>query len=135
MKYCLKPSDDVSKLPKGLVEVFLERPLRLSKLKQLLEEKNVSKIFCSKSCLQRIPSKSKKYLQEKNVQLELQSLKGKPLSLSAEKIMEFNELRKDGLSYRKIAERIKSSKSTMHYLAKYAKRTKLKNNGKTMSSI
>lgn len=133
MKYCLKASDSVSALPKGIEEVFLSRPLKLSKLKELVEGKGVKRIYCSKSCMHRMPAKARKFLQEKNIQVELQNLKGKPLSLTAEQVMQFNELRHDGLSYRKIAEKIGISKSTAHYLAKYAQRTKLKKNGKMLS--
>jgi len=135
MKYCISQKDNVSLFPKGIEEVFISRPLKLSKLKELVEAKGVQRIYCSKSCLQRIPAKSRKFLQEKNTQIELQNLKGKPLSLTAEQVMQFNELRHDGLSYRKIAEKIGVSKSTAHYLAKYAQRTKLKKNGKMLSMV
>lgn len=135
MKYCISSSkENISKLPKGIEEVLLARPLRLSKLKELVLEKGVRKIYCSKSCISRTPLKSRKFLEEQGVVFEMESFRGKPLSTSMEKILEFNELRKDGLSYRKIAEKLGISKSTAHYLNHYSQRKKLKNKGRILSA-
>jgi hypothetical protein len=134
MKYCLNPESKVSKLQK-IGEVFISRPLKFSKLKELVGKKGVRKVFCSKSCLQRMPVKAKRFLQENGIEVLRQNLKGKPLSLSAEKILELSELRKDGLGFREIAEKLGTSKSTAHYLAKYAQRTKLKSKGRTVASV
>ena len=132
MKHCINPKENVSQLPKEVKEAFLARPLKFSKIQELAE-KGLQKLYCSKSCMERMAKKCKAFLQEKGVSIEVQNLKGKPLSLSLEQIMEFNELRKEGLSYRKIAEKIGASKSSLHYLQHYAQRTKLKSNGKVLS--
>ena len=135
MKYCISsPKENLRALPPNLGEIFVSRPLRINSLKILVEEKGVGKIFCSKSCSARLSARAVKYLQEKGVALEMDSFRGKPLSLSMEQILKFSELRKDGLSYRKIAEELGLSKSTCHYLHKYAKKTKIKNRGKILQT-
>lgn len=135
MKYCISsPKENLHALPGSLGEVFVSRPLRIGSLKILVEEKGVERIFCSKSCSARLSAKARKYLEGKGVGLVMDSFRGKPLSLTPEQILKFSELRKDGLSYRKIAECLGISKSTAHYLHKYAKKTKIKNRGKILQA-
>ena len=135
MKYCISSSkENLSSLPKGIEEVLISRPLRLSRLKELVLEKGVKKIYCSKSCISRTPAKARKFLEEQGVVFEQECIRGKPLSTSMEKIIEFNELRKDGLSFRAIAQKLEISKSTAHYLARYSQRKKLKDKGRILST-
>lgn len=135
MKHCISsPKESLSALPSGIEEVFVSRPLRLKALRILVEEKGVKKVCCSASCAKRLSARARKYLEEKEVALEIESFRGKPLSLSPEQILKFSELRKDGLSYRKIASEIGISKSTAHYLHKYAKKTKIKNRGRILKT-
>lgn len=108
----------------------LTRPLRLREIKKL----HCKKISCPPSSFGRLSNRVKKYLNEKKVEVSVKKHKGKPLQTNPKLILQIISLYKMGLSYRKIEKETKVPKSTVHYLIKKAKRTKVKR-GKTIVTI
>lgn len=87
----------------------------------------LKKISLSNSCFNRLPLKAKKLLKGHGIEFEIDSRKGRALSIGLEKVREIFELsKKDRQSLREIERITGVPKSTVHYLLKYADRGKIK---------
>lgn len=126
MKYSVMPDADVKKIPENAQELHLVRPVKKSLLEAIFRKCQIRKITISKSCAKRLGGKTRKFIRENNVELVEQQNRGRALSLGLEKIQQIVEYHKDHLSYRKIEELTGIPKSTIHYLVKYANRSKVK---------
>jgi hypothetical protein len=119
----------VDKIPKDTTEIHLIRPLKKKKLEEILNARHITKITLSQSCYNRLPPKTRRLLHEKNISISTERRRGRPISISLEKLREIIELRKDYQSVRKIEEITDVPKSTVHYLLKYADRGKVRKGG------
>lgn len=126
MKYSVTEHTNIATIPKDTTEIHLVRPIKKEKLELLISTRNVRKISLSTSCLKRLPKKTQKKLKEKGVSLSIEKRRGRPIGLPLEKIQEIVELRKDYQSIRDIERITDVPKSTIHYLLKYADRSKIK---------
>ncbi|MFH0714627.1 MAG: hypothetical protein V1847_02830 [Candidatus Diapherotrites archaeon] len=126
MQYAIYPHTNLNALKVKTEEVYLVRPIGLKKMKELSEQVPLKRINLSKSCLQRLPAKTKEWLKGKGIALNIEDKKGRALGIGLETIQKINEWRKDGQSYRKIQEKLGVPKSTVHYLVRYAERSKVK---------
>ena len=106
-----------------------KRPPRASELKKL---PNGSAVFMPQGCFKRISSKSRKILDSKGIEVNIEEARGRPIALPMEKILEVAELHRDNRTYRQIEEITGIPKSTAHYLVKYAERQKLRLRGKVV---
>ena len=81
----------------------------------------------SKSCIARMPKKNIAMLRKKGVAIGTETRAGRPISVPLEKMQQALEMRKDYQSLREVEKVTGISKSTVHYLEKYAQRAKIKN--------
>jgi len=126
VKCAVTDETNVQNTPKDTTEIHLVRPIKKEKLDWLLNNRAISKITLSASCLKRLPKKAQKKIKEKGVGISIEKRRGRPIDLPIEKIKEIIELRKDYQSIRDIERITDVPKSTIHYLLKYAERTKIK---------
>ncbi len=126
MQYAVYPETNVKSFKFKSESAYLVRPISLKKLKELFEHNALKKIELSKSCLQRLPEKTKKWLHEKGIELKVEDTKGRALGIPLETVQQISEWRKEGQSFRKIQEKLGIPKSTVHYLVRYAQRAKVK---------
>lgn len=121
----------VNKAPdKKYKSYHLTRPLSLTEIKKL----NCKKISCSNATHNRLSKPVKKYLVENKVEIKLEKHNGKPMQINPKQILNAIKMYRIGKSYREIEKETKIPKSTVHYLIKKAKRTKVKK-GKTVISV
>ncbi|MFH1752106.1 MAG: hypothetical protein ABH821_04180 [archaeon] len=130
----MKPSIDtktkLENVPNTTQEIHLVRPIAGKKLEEIIRKcRDLKTITLSESTLKRLKSNQLKLLKEKKIELKLTSLRGRPLSLKAEKLMKLIEARSYYDSYRKVESETGIPKSTAHYILNYSKRNKVKNNG------
>lgn len=126
MKYAITDDTKIENIPRDTTEIHLVRPIKKEKIMALLAKCRISKITLSGSCLKRIPSKTKKMIQDKGVSISVERRRGRALSMQMDKMLEVIELRKDYQSVRDIEKITGIPKSTIHYLLKYADRGKIK---------
>jgi hypothetical protein len=126
MKYAINEHTIIEKLPIETDTIHLIRPIELKKLEYLINNRKIKEITISKSCFNRLPKKSKELIKEKEVRINIEKRRGRALVVSMEKMLEIIELRKDHQSIRAIEKVTGISKSTIHYLLKYADRGKIK---------
>jgi len=126
MKYSVTETTNVQGIPRDTTEIHLVRPIKKEKLEFLLNNRSIRKITLSTSCLKRLPKKTQRKIKEKGVSISIEKRRGRPIGLPLEKIQEIVELRKDYQSIRDIERITDIPKSTIHYLLKYADRTKIK---------
>jgi hypothetical protein len=131
MKYAIDQDTNISKIPRDTNEIHLVRPIKKESLDELLNTKHITTITLSESCLKRIPKKATQKIKEKGIDLIIEKKRGRPLEMSLEQMLEIIELRKDYQSIREIEKLTSVPKSTIHYLLKYANRSKIKK-GKTI---
>lgn len=132
MKYSIWPNANLNQIAKETNELHLVRPIALKKLQLLCLKRPIQRISCSQSCLKRLKPKTKKWLEEKGISIEVQQKRGRPLKTSLRKMLVVIELAKDHRSYREIERTLEVPKSTAHYLVRYAQRDKIKRNGSTV---
>ena len=132
MKYPVWPKTHASEIPSEINEIHLVRPLPSKKIIDLVSSKRIDRVFASKSTLKRLSKKTKNILKEKNISLEAEEKRGRPLDIPLEKVKEVVELHKDHQSFRKIEKLTGIPKSTIHYLIKYAARNKIKGDKKIL---
>ena len=133
MKYSVHSRTDVKRIPKETTDIHASRPLRLRMLKRLLHKCPALKtISLSKSAFERLSRPVKLLLQKHKMQLMIVKAKGRPIAIELEKMLHIIELRRDYRSYGEIAEITGVPKSTVHYLIKYAQRTKVRHNNQTV---
>jgi hypothetical protein len=131
MKYAIDQETNISRIPKDTNEIHLIRPIKKEKFDELLNTKNISIITLSESCLKRLPKKATSKIKEHEIELVIERKRGRPLEITLEQMLEIIELRKDFQSIREIEKLTNVPKSTIHYLLKYADRSKIKK-GKTI---
>ena len=128
MIFSVLPETALREIPKEAMELHFVRPIR----KKLLEEiqskcPGLRQVTMSKSCLARMPKPQVKMLEKNGVKIALETRVGRPISVPLEKMQQALEMRKDFQSLREVERVTGISKSTVHYLEKYAERTKIKN--------
>jgi len=82
--------------------------------------------------MQRMPKESLGMLREKQVAIVEKARQGRPISVPLPKMQHALEMRKDFQSLREVERVTGISKSTVHYLEKYAKRAKVKSGKKIL---
>jgi len=92
----------------------------------------VREIYMSKSAKERLSTKSKKMIKSAGATVIVESVRGRPLELSPQQISQVVELQKDHRTFREIENIMGVSKSTAHYLIKYAERQKMKQGKKVI---
>lgn len=126
MKYVVYPNTNIDRLPRDLGAVHLARPIKVKSLVKLFKKPKLTEISLSKSCAKRLSRKFKKMVREKGITLKEQSFRGRAIEIDMSLLPKLAEMRKDDRSYRKIEANTSIPKSTVHYLMKYADRTKIK---------
>lgn len=127
MHYVVRENTPLSTLPGDLEQVHLTRPLSGKKLKLILQRcPGLKVIGLSPSVEKRLAPEARKMLTENRISLTRNHRAGRALNIDLSQIKAIADLRKDFLSMREISKRTGIPKSTIHYLLKKAKRTKLK---------
>ena len=137
MIFSVLPGTRLVEIPREAEQLHFVRPIRAKLVKGILGRcRKLERVSMSKSCLQRTPKESletvRKALEEKGIKMETVSRQGRPISLPLKKMRQALELRKDYQSLREVERVTGISKSTVHYLEKYAQRAKLKNGNKVI---
>ena len=83
-----------------------------------------------KSAEQRMSKKAKKLIQSSGATISIETARGRPLDLDLNKMREIVELHKDNRTFREIEKITGISKSTAHYLIRYAERLKFRTGNK-----
>ena len=112
-------------------KVHFVRSPKAKELEKILRN-GVREIYMPKSAKERLSSKSKKLIRGAGATIIIQSARGRPLELSPQQISEVVELQKDNRTFREIEKIMGVSKSTAHYLIKYAERQKIKQGKKVI---
>jgi len=127
MIFSVLPGTRIGKIPKEAAQLHFVRPVKGKLVEGLLRKcSGLEEVSLSKSCLHRMPEKSLKLLKGRGVRLRTEARPGRPISMPLKKMQHALELRKDFQSLREVERVTGISKSTVHYLEKYAKRSKLK---------
>lgn len=133
MIFSVLPGMSAKDIPKEAAKLHFVRPVKKELLKEILKKcAGLEAASASKSCIARMPKKSVALLGQKNIVLETVARPGRPISMPLEKMQQALEMRKDYQSLREVERVTGISKSTVHYLEKYAKRTKIKNGKKVI---
>ncbi|MAG18112.1 MAG: hypothetical protein CL944_01405 [Candidatus Diapherotrites archaeon] len=111
-------------------KVHFTRAPKAKELEQVL--KNGNTIYLTKSAKQRLSDKAKKKIKDSGAELVIESARGRPIELNLQTISEIVELHKDHRTFREIEKITGISKSTAHYLIKYAERNKIKKGKKVV---
>ncbi|MFH1391656.1 MAG: hypothetical protein ABIH20_05070 [Candidatus Diapherotrites archaeon] len=112
-------------------KIHFTRAPKEKELEQVLKN-GASTIYITKSAKQRLSNKAKKKINESGVELVIESARGRPIELNLQTISEIIELNKDNRTFREIEKITGISKSTAHYLIKYAERQKIKKGKKVV---
>jgi hypothetical protein len=126
MKYSISDHSVVDKIPADTEAIHLTRPAKHSLLEKLFKKCNIREVTISKSCFKRLPEKTKKLFETSNANIIIEQKRGRAIDIPLEKMLEIIELRKDFQSIREIERLTGTPKSTIHYLIKYAERSKIK---------
>lgn len=114
-------------VPKEAAQLHFVRPVKRKLLEGILRKcKSLKEVSMSKSTAKRMPEKGLAMMKKKGVAVKEVSRQGRPISVPLQKMRHALEMRKDYQSLREIERVTGISKSTVHYLEKYAERTKLK---------
>lgn len=119
----------INSLPGNVETIQLVRPVKQQFLAKLVQ-RGLKKIQLSKSTYDRIPKQTMELLRKSGIEFELGEKRGRAINIELEKMQEAIELRKDNKAYRKIQEMTGIPKSSLHYLIRYSKKSKVKVNGK-----
>ncbi|MCR4335419.1 MAG: hypothetical protein NUV57_02675 [archaeon] len=106
-------------------KIHFTRAPKAKELEQVLKN-GAGTIYITKSAKQRLSEKAKKKIKELKVELVIESARGRPIELNLQTISEIVELHRDNRTFREIEKITGISKSTAHYLIKYAERNKIK---------
>ena len=127
MKYSINERTNIGKIPADTEEIHLVRPVKREKLERLLRKcSGLKKIYLSKSCLQRLPKKTREIFVKYGVELLHEERRGRAIGMQLEKMMNVVEMARDDRPLREIEQITGIPKSTVHYLVKYAERGKVK---------
>lgn len=112
-------------------KMHLSRPPKAGDVKKMLAA-GINDFRMPQSCIERLPKKTAKLIQEAGAKITIESSAGRPIGLDLETILEVAELHRDNRTYREIEEITGIPKSTCHYLIKYAERQKIKKGKRTV---
>jgi len=133
MIFSVAPGSGLNEVPKEAEQLHFVRPVPKKLLEGILRKcYRLETVSMSKSCLNRTPEKSLEMIREKGVRVENVKRQGRPISVPLEKMQQALEMRKDFQSLREVEKVTGISKSTVHYLEKYAQRAKIKNGKKVI---
>ncbi len=122
------PGSRLSDFPAESEALHFVRPVKRELLAGLLRKcQNAKRVTLSKSCLARMTDSCKRLLQESGVAVQIEKRQGRAISLPLPKMLHALEMRKDFQPLREIERVTGVPKSTIHYLARYSKRAKVKN--------
>ncbi len=107
------------------LKVHFTRPPKAGELKTVFRN-GTTEIHMAQSAQKRLSGKAKKMINDAGAAVIIESSRGRPLELSPKQIAEIVEMHRDNRSFREIEKTTGVSKSTAHYLIKYAERQKLK---------
>ncbi len=128
MIFSVFPRMTLKDVPKEATQLHFVRPIKKELLEKILKKcGGLKQITLSKSCLVRMPKKNIALLEKKGIAIGTEARAGRPISIPLEKMQQALEMRKDHQSLREVEKVTGISKSTVHYLEKYAQRTKIKN--------
>ncbi|MCR4369328.1 MAG: hypothetical protein NUV67_05480 [archaeon] len=82
--------------------------------------------YLPKSAHQRIGKKVAAAIEKAGAKIFLENARGRPIGIEMAKLMEIVELHRDHRTFREIEKITGVSKSTSHYLIKYAQRQKIR---------
>lgn len=129
----LYPGSGVRDVPAGATALHLVRPVRKKVLEQVLKKCSaVERVSASRSCLGRMGQGCRELLEKRGIEVAVETRPGRAISVPLEKMLHALEMRKDYQSLREIERVTGISKSTVHYLEKYAQRAKVKNGKKVV---
>jgi len=132
MRYPVYPKTRAEQVPANADSIHLVRPIAQQELERIVEKTGLKEIYLSESCAKRLGGKTRKFLEARGVQLIAKKKRGRVLSLPLEKIRQIIELHQDDKTMREIGALTGIPKSTVHYLIKYADRSKIRFQGKTV---
>jgi hypothetical protein len=127
MKYSVYSGNQ--KIPLNAQEIHLVRPIKSEKLIELMN-KGIKRISMSLTTFNRLNEKVKKYAEQNKIELKVNSSRGRAIELNLNQVKEVIGMYRDDKSFREIEKKTGIPKSTAHYLIKYSKRKKLKNENK-----
>ena len=128
MIFSVLPEMGIGRVPKEAEHLHFVRPIPKKLLEGILKKcKALKSVSMSKSSLKRMPEKSMKKIKERRIRVEEVKRQGRPISMPLEKMQQALEMRKDYQSLREVERVTGISKSTVHYLERYAQRAKIKN--------
>ena len=117
----------IRKIPPETQEIHLVRPVKKEKLSQLLKQCTALKtIYLSKSCASRLRENEREKMKDRGIELVREDSRGRAINMNLKKLLNIVEMVKDGRSLREIESVSGIPKSTVHYIVKYAERTKLR---------
>lgn len=132
MKCSVNENTKIASIPSDIEEVHIVRPLSHKKIEAILKRcKELRGISMSKSTYKRIARKVLRLFKEKGIEIKIAEERGRAIGIPLEKMMQAIEMRKDFRPLREIEQVTGIPKSTVHYLAKYSLRRKIKR-GKTI---
>ncbi|MBN1941550.1 MAG: hypothetical protein JW772_05205 [Candidatus Diapherotrites archaeon] len=133
MKYSVYPETRIEHIPKDTEAIHLVRPVKKDFLEKIIKKcKGLKRICMSNSCFHRLSPRARKSLKNQKIELRIETRRGRAIEIPFEKMLEIIEMQKDFQSVRAIEEKTKVPKSTVHYLVKYAQRTKIKKGSETI---
>jgi len=133
MIFSVLPGMALKDIPKEAIQLHFVRPVKKELLEKILKKcGGLKQVTLSKSCLARMPKKNITLIRKKDINIGTETRAGRPISVPLEKMRQALEMRKDYQSLREVEKVTGISKSTVHYLEKYAQRAKIKNNGKVI---
>lgn len=127
MKISVSSSKQARSIPAETTEIHFVRPISGKALQAILERcRELKSVSMAGSSMQRLNAKTKKVLEEKNIQVSIENRRGRAISIALQKLLDVIEMRKDYRAFRDIEQTTGIPKSTIHYLVKYAQRGKIK---------
>ena len=133
MIFSVLPGMALKDIPKEAIQLHFVRPVKKELLEKILKKcGGLKQVTLSKSCLARMPKKNIALIRKKDIIIRTETRAGRPISVPLEKMQQALEMRNDYQSLREVEKVTGISKSTVHYLEKYAQRAKIKNKGKVI---
>ncbi len=128
MIFSVLPGMTLKDIPKEATQLHFVRPIKKELLEKILKKcSGLKQVTLSKSCLARMPKKNIALIRKEDIAIRKETRAGRPISVPLEKMQQALEMRKDYQSLREVEKVTGISKSTVHYLEKYAQRAKIKN--------
>lgn len=117
----------LKKLSPKTEKIYLVRPVSLKKIHGIKRKcRNLRELLMGQDTYNRLSRKVKEFLVEKGIYVKIEGMRGRAIEVSPKKLFEAIDLYNERTPLRKIEEKLGIPKSTLHYLLKYAQRTKLK---------